>query len=141
MTAPQPTVRLAEHNGDATIDVRARDEAAGLRGAVQGLATLAGAPADLRSSGDDRRVAVEASEPVERLVALLNELIAIVDVEGLLAVDADVAVDDHRAEAAVRLAPLDPGAAAAPPKAATWHAARSEPVAGGGWHARVVIDR
>lgn len=140
MTTPQPTVRVTEHNGDATLDVTAEDEAAGLRGAVQGLAALAGAPVDRGSHGDDRTVAVEAGEPVERLVALLNELIAIVDVEGLVAVDADVAVGDRRAEAAVRLAPLDPAAAAAPPKAATWHDARSQPD-DAGWHARVIIDR
>lgn len=141
MTAAQPTVRVAEHNGDATIDVTAADETACLRGAVQGLAALAGAPAESPSTGHGQRmVAVDATEPVERLVALLNQLIVIVDVEGLVAVDADVAVGDRRVEAAVRLAPLDPAAVAAPPKAATWHGAQSQP-ADGGWHARVVVDR
>lgn len=141
MTASQPTVRVDEHDGDATIDVTAMDEPGCLRGAVQGLAVLAGAPADSPSHGHDQRiVAADASEPVERLVALLNELIVIVDVEGLAAVDADVAVDDRRAEAAVRLAPLDPAAVTAPPKAATWHGAQSQPD-GGGWHVRVVVDR
>ncbi len=142
MTGPQPRVRVAEHNGDATIDVTGADEAACLRGAVQGLAALAGAAAASPSNGRDQRtVAVDAGEPVERLVALLNELIVIVDVEGLVAVDADnVAVGDSRVAVVVRLAPLDPAAVAAPPKAATWHGARSQP-GGGRWHARVVVDR
>lgn len=141
MTHAQPEIRVDEHNGDAAVDVRAADEAACLRGAVQGLAQLAGAPAD-SPAGDhaQRTVVVDGSKPPDRLVALLNELIATVDVEGRVAVDADVTVGAERVEAAVWLAPVDPAAVVAPPKAATWHGAQCEP-ADGGWHARVVIDR
>lgn len=142
MPDPQPVVRVEQHNGDATIDVRAGDERGCLRGAVHGLAQLAGAPVAPPVDGRrSRMVAVDGREPVERLVALLNELIATIDVEGVVATDADVTVREGGAEAAVWLASLDPAAVVAPPKAATWHEARCEPAAGGGWHARVVIDR
>lgn len=153
MTDAQPEVRVDEHNGDAAVDVRAADEAACLRGAVHGLAQLAGAPAASSAGGHPlRTVVVDGGKPADRLVALLNELIATIDVEGMVAVDANVAVDADvavdanvavdagRVEAAVWLAPIDPATVVAPPKAATWHGARCEP-AGGGWHARVVIDR
>lgn len=141
MPGPQPVVRVEEHNGDATIDVYAVDERGCLRGAVHGLAQLAGAPDAPPGDGRSWTVAVDGREPVERLVALLNELIATIDVEGVVATDADVTVREDGAEATVWLAPLDPAAVVAPPKAATWHEARCEPAAGGGWHARVVIDR
>lgn len=140
MRDDQPAVDVTEHNGDATIEVTAADEAECLRGAVQGLASLAGASGAIAASRH-QALQVDGDEPVERLVALLDELIALIDVEGLVATDARVTVGREGAQATVALAPLDPAEVVAPPKAVTWHGARCEATGDGRWHARVVVDR
>jgi SHS2 domain-containing protein len=106
---------------------------------VQGLAALAGAGSG-EGGAEPRVVRVDGREPVERLVALLDEVVALTDVEGVAAADAAVTVSDGWAEARLDLAPIEPAAVVAPPKATTWHGAVCEP-AGDGWRARVIIDR
>lgn len=166
MGTDQPVVCVIDHDGDAALEIEAGDEAGCLRGAVWGLASLMGvartapagtagdAPAaassaatparpagDVARRPDAREVRVDGATPVERLVALIDRVIAVIDVEGLVAVDADVTVTGDHADAHLALAPCDPGEVAAPPKAATWHAAASEPTDDGGWRARLLIDR
>jgi SHS2 domain-containing protein len=74
-------------------------------------------------------------------VGLVDHAIAIIDVEGLVAVDADVAAAGDHAEARLTLTPIDPAQVVAPPKAATWHEAVCGPHGQGCWHARILIDR
>lgn len=161
MGARQPAVRVLDHDGDAALRIDAVDEAGCLRGAVRGLASLVGleptAPEGMvddaaaaapppPAAGDapsptERRARVAGATPVERLVALIDHVIALIDVEGLAAVDADVAVAGDHADARLVLAPVDPAEVVAPPKAATWHGVACGAAGPGRWHARVVIDR
>lgn len=137
----QPAVRVIDHDGDAALEIDAADEAGCLRGAVWGLASLAGVAGAGPAAMAERRILVAGSTPVERLVGLIDHAIALIDVEGLAPMDAQVAVGGDHADVGLAVAAVDPGEVAAPPKAATWHGVACEATGPERWHARILIDR
>lgn len=134
------TVEVTEHGGDAAIDVAAEDEASCLAATARAFGQLVGDGAT-GAIPARRYVRVEGDEPVDRLLALLDKLIEFVDVKGLVAFDAELAVRSGRAEGLVHLMALDDvEATGSPPKAVTWHGARCERDHDGRWRAHAVVD-
>lgn len=130
---------IVGRGSDLAIRVRGRDPVACLAAAVEGLAASV---AEVGPGVERRRVPLRlpGDQPAGLLVALLDEAIALLDAEGLLAVGlADAALDDGlRGE----LVLVDLGGVVVhgdSPKAATWHDARLEPVRGR-WEGSVTID-
>ncbi len=133
---------LSEHSGDLAIAVRGPDEAACLAAAVRGLAAAVGEVTP-QATRAHQPIVVTGSTPTRRLVALLQEAIAALDADGLLAVDLrDPRVAQHRlAGSLVVVALTDVEATGPPPKAVTWHEAHLAPdPEGHGWRGRVVVD-
>lgn len=139
---------MASHDGafdivgrgsDLAIRVRGRDPLVCLAAAVEGLAASV---AEVRPGVERRRVPLRlpGDQPADMLVSLLDEVIALLDTEGLLAVGLADATLDRGLRGELEVVDLDGVVVHGdPPKAATWHDARLEP-ARGRWEGSVTID-
>lgn len=137
---PQPDFRIHGHGSDLAIEMRGPDLAACLDAGTAGFAaSLAEIPDDV---GRQRQtVTVEADDPADLLIGLFEELITVVDADGLVPVGlAELREANGAWEAALDVVPLDAlevhGVA---PKAATWHQARLAE-SDDGWHGWVTLD-
>lgn len=137
---PPRDFRIHGHGSDLAIEARGPDLAQCLDAATAGFAA---ALAEIPDTAPRQRqaIAVEADDPSDLLIGLFEELIVIVDADGLL----PIALADLRElpggwEAVLAAVPLDAleihGVA---PKAATWHQASLTETAEG-WQGWVTLD-
>lgn len=130
---------IVGRGSDLAIRVHGHDALACLVAAVEGLAASV-AEVD---PGVERRcvpLRLPGDQPADLLVSLLDEAIALLDTEGLLAVGLADATLDHGLRGDLVVVDLDEVVVHGdPPKAATWHDARLEPVRGR-WEGSVTID-
>ncbi|MDP8978004.1 MAG: archease, partial [Actinomycetota bacterium] len=127
---------LVERGSDLAIRVRGPDPPACLAAAVEGLAASL---AEVGPGVGRRRVPlrVDGDRPVDLLVSLVEEVIGLLDAEGSLAVGLAAEPDDRGLRGELVLVDLDDVVVhGVPPKAATWHDARLDPV-GGRWEGSV----
>lgn len=143
MTSPPGRHRLRGRGSDLGIEVAGPDLTACLAAAVEGLAA---AVADVGEGVPRRRVPVEVAEgePADLLMGVLEEMILLLDTEGLLAVSlADVSAvcaEGAGLRGELEVVSLDDVEVYGPaPKAVTWHEARLE-ATGDGWEGAVMVD-
>lgn len=140
MTGQRGQHRLRERGSDLGIEVSGPDVVACLAAAVEGLAA---AVADVGTDAPRRRVpvAVAEHEPADLLVGVLEEVIVLLDTDGVLATGlVDAVVDASGLRGVLEVVALDDVRVHGPaPKAVTWHAVSLEP-ADGGWRGAVMID-
>lgn len=132
--------RLQGRGSDLGIEVSGPDVVACLAAAVEGLAA---AVADVDADAPRRRVpvAVAEHEPADLLVGVLEEVIVLLDTDGLLATTlVDAQADASGVRGALECVALDDVRVHGPaPKAVTWHEVRLDPTADG-WQGAVMID-
>lgn len=132
--------RLSARGSDLGLDVAGPDVAACLTAAVEGLAA---AVADVGQDVVRRRTPVELGEehPADLLMGVLEEVIVLLDTDGVLAVSlVDVAVDGSDLRGDLEVVDLGAVDVRGPaPKAVTWHGIRLERAADG-WEGTVMID-
>lgn len=140
-----------DHTADAIIQAWGPDCAATLRQVLLALAGMitGGNPVRLEV---ERRVLVDAADPVAAMVAAANELLYLLDTEGLLAGDVNLQLVELAAAGGVARGPawavtvrgdyLHQGdyPTATVPKAATYHEAYLGPGPSSGWAARLIVD-
>lgn len=140
MTAQRGQHRLRERGSDLGIEVSGPDVVACLAAAVEGLAA---AVADVGADAPRRRVpvAVTEHEPADLLVGVLEEVIVLLDTDGVLATHlVDARVDAPGLRGVLEVVALDDVRVRGPaPKAVTWHEVSLEP-ADDGWQGAVMID-
>lgn len=128
------------YGSDLAVEVTAPDEAGCLAGAVRALAGEVARPDDLATRHHER-IEIFGDQALDRLVGLLNHMIARLDTDGQLTVDlVDPAVERDRLRGRLVLVDLGASRSLGPaPKAATWHRLEIAPRQRG-WYATAVID-
>ncbi len=133
--------RVDDHLGDAVIEAWAPDTAACLGEALMGLADLVAAPAAEPVAVSTHPLATSCDEPEEALVALLEEVIFVLDVAAEVPVRVRLAKADRGFAGTMEVVPLDAVELAGPaPKAVSYHGLEMRREEGGGWRCRVLID-
>ena len=134
--------RLLDHTGDFALEITAADRPGVYPEACRAFLDLVtDAPGTVREE-QARDLEVEGLDPADLLVALLNELIFLFEVEGLLVARLELrSLDDAHLEATAHGERFDPDRhpIARPVKAATHHRVLLEEDAEGG-RAFVVMD-
>jgi SHS2 domain-containing protein len=131
--------RAVEHTADQIVEAWGPTRAVCLEQAVLGFTALVAVP-DPAASSYPLAVTLDADDDAELLVALLAELVYLLDVEEV--VPAGVMVDDRGASVVVRLTLSDAGAAehvGPAPKGISRSGLTLAPV-GPGWQARAIVD-
>lgn len=125
---------------DLGIEVAGPDLVACLDAAVQGLADAVGAVAD-EAPRRTVPVEVEAGEPADLLVGVLEEAIVLLDTDGVLATGlVDATADDAGVQGGLEVVDLESVSVHGPaPKAVTWHGVRLDRTAEG-WAGAVMVD-
>lgn len=129
-----------EHTADIGLRARGADLAEAFANAGRGLAALIADPAAVEPR-EEREVSLPPDEPVELLVAWLNELLYLLDAEGFLPAAIEVGtVGPEGLVARLRGERLDPARHEMKTgvKAATYHQARVE--CDGGCLVQVILD-
>lgn len=132
--------RLLPHTADILVSAWAPSEAECIAEAVDALIESFAEPAaDVVRNA--RPLLVQAPTPAERLVAVLEEVIYLLDAEGAVPVATHIEpVTRKQVRGVFDMTPLSTARPVGPPpKAVTWHGLRVEN-AGGHWRCEVVID-
>jgi SHS2 domain-containing protein len=136
--------RTIEHTADIGIEAwgAALDEV--YEAAALGMTYLM-ADAERIEPRVSRDISVSAGDLEELMFAWLNELLFIIDADGLLLCEFEVTVEDTSLEAVVRGEPIDPGkhGLKIDIKAATYHdltVERDDTGEQEGWTARIIFD-
>ena len=129
-----------DHTADIGIIVTGRSPEEVYERAVLATGALIAGDAPVRAVSE-RTFEVSGDDRVERLVALLGEVIYVYDVERFLPASVEVSEGEDGVRARVEGEEFDPARhwIEREVKAATYHAATFEPAATG-WEARVVFD-
>lgn len=137
---PAREFRIHGHGSDLAIEMRGPDLTACLDA---GTAGFAAALADIPDTAPRQHqpITVDAADEEELLIGLFEELIAVVDADGLLPTSlSDLSATPDGWSAVVEAVPLGAleihGVA---PKAATWHQT-SLARTSDGWHGRITLD-
>jgi len=133
--------KTIEHTADIGIEVEASTLGELFAGAAFAMFSLVVDPREVEQV-ETRELSLEAGDYEELLFMWLNELLLMLDAEGLLLSGFEVKmVDEHGLAAHVRGEKLDPGRHRIEEeiKAATYHEMLVER-GGEGWRARVIFD-
>jgi SHS2 domain-containing protein len=140
--AGRPAVgyRLLPHTADVVVEAWAPTRAACLAEAVRGLVAVFADTAGVVASRSVAFTLGPAADE-ELLVRLLEEVIYLVEVDGVVPVDVRVELTpDGGLRGRLDVAPLAPAMVIGPaPKAVAWHELSLVPE-GGGWRCRVTVD-
>ena len=136
--------QILEHTGETGILARGRTLQETFGQATTGMYSLMVDPAVVVDEVESRQIAVEAPDLGALMVAWLNELIYLFDVEGLVFVRfqiEDSGVDHLRARCFGERLDIDRHGFGVVPKAATYHMLEVvQELDGSGWSATVILD-
>ena len=136
--------QILEHTGETGILARGRTLQETFGQAATGMYSLMVDPAAVVDEVEFRQIAVEAPDLGALMVAWLNELIYLFDVEGLVFVRfqiEDIGVDHLRARCFGERLDIDRHGFGVVPKAATYHMLEVvQELDGSGWSATVILD-
>ena len=129
--------RWKEHTGEVELELAASTPEGVIAEAATALGELIGGSERRNAAATRRQIELTAADPPALLVAWIDELTFLAEVEGLIPRAATgIELSDRRLRATVEFA------AGSPPhlvKAATYHRLSFE-AREGGWHATVVLD-
>lgn len=131
--------RIVPHTADLIIEAWAPTREGCLEQAVMALVSSF---VDARLAGGRVTIPfrVEARSGEEQLVALLEEILYLLDTRGVVPVGARLRVDDEGVFGELDVVPADVELVGAVPKGVSRHALELRPVDGRGWCCRAVID-